>query len=34
MESDAAEAKAAVEKMCEKLLANTVVEKYHVELVE
>ena len=34
MESDAAEARAAVEKMCETLLANTVVEKYHVELAE
>lgn len=27
-------AKAAVEQMCEKLLANTVVEKYSVELVD
>lgn len=34
MESNADDAKAAVEKMCEKLLANTVIEKYQVELVD
>jgi phosphoribosylformylglycinamidine synthase PurS subunit len=28
---DAAEAKARVEQMCEKLLANTVIEEYRVE---
>lgn len=33
-EKDKAKAKAAVEQMCEKLLANTVVEKYAVELAE
>ncbi len=33
-ESTSAEAKAAVEQMCQKLLANTVVEKYQIELVE
>ena len=32
-ETDAAKAKKAVEQMCEKLLANTVIEKYQVELV-
>ncbi|MCZ0961700.1 phosphoribosylformylglycinamidine synthase subunit PurS [Paracoccus benzoatiresistens] len=31
--SDAAAAKAEVEKMCEGLLANTVIEKYSVEIV-
>lgn len=31
-EKDKAKAKAAVEQMCEKLLANTVVEKYAVEM--
>ena len=31
-EKDKAKAKTAVEQMCEKLLANTVVEKYAVEL--
>ena len=31
-ESDAAKAKAAVKDMCEKLLANTVIEKYEIEL--
>ena len=31
--SDAAQAKAEVEKMCEGLLANTVIEKYSVEIV-
>lgn len=30
--SDAAAAKAEVAKMCEKLLANTVIEKYSVEI--
>jgi len=33
-EKDNAKAKAAVEQMCEKLLANTVIEKYAVELAE
>lgn len=32
-ETDAAKAKKAIEQMCEKLLANTVIEKYVVELV-
>jgi phosphoribosylformylglycinamidine synthase subunit PurS len=32
-EKDSAKAKAAVEQMCEKLLANTVIEKYSVEMV-
>jgi len=31
-ESDRARAKAEIEKMCEKLLANTVIEKYEIEL--
>lgn len=31
-ESDAAKAKAAVKEMCEKLLANTVIEKYEIEI--
>lgn len=31
-ETDAAKARAAVRKMCEKLLANTVIENYHIEL--
>lgn len=31
--SDAASAKAEVEKMCQGLLANTVIEKYVVEIV-
>lgn len=31
--SDAAQAKAEVERMCEGLLANTVIEKYVVEIV-
>ena len=31
-ESDAAKAKAAVKAMCEKLLANTVIEKYEIEI--
>ena len=31
-ETDAAKAKKAIEQMCEKLLANTVIEKYHVEM--
>lgn len=31
-ESDAAKAEAAVREMCEKLLANTVIESYSVEL--
>lgn len=33
-ETDKAKAKAAVDQMCEKLLANTVVEKYAVELAD
>ncbi len=32
-EMDEASARAAVEKMCEKLLANTVIENYAYELV-
>ncbi|GGF65443.1 phosphoribosylformylglycinamidine synthase subunit PurS [Paracoccus acridae] len=31
--TDAAQAKTEVEKMCEGLLANTVIEKYSVEIV-
>jgi phosphoribosylformylglycinamidine synthase len=31
-ESDTAKAKAAVKDMCEKLLANTVIEKYEIEI--
>lgn len=31
-ETNEAKAKAAVEQMCEKLLANTVIEKYSIEL--
>ena len=31
-ESDEAEARRAVEQMCEKLLANTVIENYEIEL--
>ncbi|HEY9550497.1 MAG TPA: phosphoribosylformylglycinamidine synthase subunit PurS, partial [Kiloniellaceae bacterium] len=31
-ESDPAKARAAVEAMCEKLLANTVIENYAIEL--
>ncbi|GAA6207431.1 phosphoribosylformylglycinamidine synthase subunit PurS [Cognatishimia sp. WU-CL00825] len=31
-ETDAAKAEATVTKMCEKLLANTVIESYRVEL--
>jgi len=33
-ESDPARARAQVEAMCEKLLANTVIESYAVELAE
>ena len=33
-ETNATKAKAAIEQMCEKLLANTVVEKYSVEMVD
>ena len=33
-ESDRAKAQAAVKQMCEKLLANTVIENYSIELVE
>jgi phosphoribosylformylglycinamidine synthase len=31
-ESDAGRAKSALKDMCEKLLANTVIEKYEIEL--
>jgi phosphoribosylformylglycinamidine synthase len=31
-ESDAAKAKASLKEMCDKLLANTVIEKYEIEL--
>ena len=31
-ETDAGKAKAALTEMCEKLLANTVIEKYEIEL--
>ena len=31
-ETDAAKARAAVKEMCDKLLANTVIEKYEIEL--
>jgi phosphoribosylformylglycinamidine synthase PurS subunit len=31
-EPDAAKAKASLKEMCEKLLANTVIEKYEIEL--
>lgn len=31
-ETDAAKAEATVTQMCEKLLANTVIESYHVEV--
>ena len=31
-ETDATKAKAALKEMCEKLLANTVIEKYEIEL--
>jgi len=33
-ETDRAKAQAAVKQMCEKLLANTVIENYSIELVE
>ena len=32
-ETDRAKAEAQVKEMCEKLLANTVIENYHIELV-
>ena len=32
-EGDAVKAKKSIEQMCEKLLANTVIEKYAVEMV-
>jgi phosphoribosylformylglycinamidine synthase len=32
-ENDKAKAEAQVKAMCEKLLANTVIENYHIELV-
>ena len=31
-ETDAAKARASVKEMCDKLLANTVIEKYEIEL--
>ena len=31
-ESDATKAKASLKEMCEKLLANTIIEKYEIEL--
>jgi phosphoribosylformylglycinamidine synthase subunit PurS len=31
-ENDAAKARASLKEMCEKLLANTVIEKYEIEL--
>ena len=31
-ETDAAKAKASLKEMCDKLLANTVIEKYEIEL--
>jgi len=31
-EADAAKAKASLKEMCEKLLANTVIEKYEIEI--
>jgi phosphoribosylformylglycinamidine synthase PurS subunit len=31
-ERDAAKARAALREMCEKLLANTIIEKYEIEL--
>ena len=31
-ETDAAKAKASLKHMCEKLLANTVIEKYEIEI--
>jgi phosphoribosylformylglycinamidine synthase len=31
-ESDTAKAKASLKEMCEKLLANTVIEKYEIEI--
>ncbi len=31
-ETDAARARASVKEMCDKLLANTVIEKYEIEL--
>jgi phosphoribosylformylglycinamidine synthase subunit PurS len=33
-ETDAAAARAAVERMCEQLLANPLIESYEIELVE
>jgi len=33
-EPDAAKARAGVKEMCEKLLANTVIEKYEIELLQ
>jgi phosphoribosylformylglycinamidine synthase len=32
-ETDAARARASLKAMCEKLLANTVIEKYEIEIV-
>ena len=33
-ESDAAKARTSLTEMCEKLLANTIIEKYEIELKE
>jgi phosphoribosylformylglycinamidine synthase subunit PurS len=33
-ETDAAKAKTALTEMCQKLLANTVIERYEIELAE
>ena len=33
-ESDAAKTRASLTEMCEKLLANTIIEKYEIELKE
>lgn len=32
-ETDPARAQSSVEQMCEKLLANTVIENYHIEIL-
>jgi len=34
VETDAAKAEAALTEMCEKLLANTVIENYDIELID
>jgi len=33
-ETDPARARASLEAMCQKLLANTVIERYHIELAD